>query len=121
VDKNRRLQAVEAAESQTTERDNGCDQNAALVFVAGLLVLAAAYYFASVSQVFLFWAAFILTRPLGATLGDDLFDKPSDHGGFAFSRTAATAILAAATVAMILVIPQRPGVHPGAPAQATAE
>ena len=54
-------------------------ENAALVFGAGLLVLAAAYYFTSVSRVFLFWAAFILTRPLGATLGD-LFDKPIDHG-----------------------------------------
>ena len=63
---------------------------------------------------FLFWAAFILTRPLGATLGD-LFDKPIAHGGFAFSRYTATAILAAAIVALILLIPQRPGVHPGAP------
>ena len=72
------------------------------------------------SRVFLFWAAFILTRPLGATLGD-LFDKPISHGGFAFSRTTATAILAAAIVALILLIPQRPGVHPGAPAEALAE
>jgi len=95
-------------------------ENAALVFGSGLLVLATAYYFTSVSRVFLFWAAFILTRPLGATLGD-LFDKPIDHGGFAFSRTAATAVLAAVMVALILVIPQRPGVHPGAAAQAPAE
>ena len=91
-------------------------ENAALVFGAGLLVLAAAYYFTSVSRVFLFWAAFILTRPLGATLGD-LFDKPIDHGGFAFSRTTATTILIAVMVALILVIPQRPGFHPGAPAE----
>jgi uncharacterized membrane-anchored protein len=91
-------------------------ENAALVFGAGLLVLAAAYYFTSVSRVLLFWAAFILTRPLGATLGD-LFDKPIDHGGFAFSRTGATTILIAVMVALILVIPQRPGFHPGAPAQ----
>ena len=90
------------------------------MFGAGLLVLAAAYYFTSVSRVFLFWAAFILTRPLGATLGD-LLDKPIDHGGFAFSRTTATAILVAAMVALILLIPQRPGVHPGAPAEAPAE
>lgn len=95
-------------------------ENAALVFGAGLLVLAAGYYFTSVSRVFLFWAAFILTRPLGATLGD-LFDKPIDHGGFAFSRTTATAVLSAVMVALILVIPQRPGVHPGGLAQAPAE
>jgi len=95
-------------------------ENAALVFGAGLLALAAIYYFTSVSRVFLFWAAFILTRPLGATLGD-LFDKPIDHGGFDFSRTTATTILLAVMVLLILVIPQRPGVHPGAPAEALAE
>ena len=95
-------------------------ENAALVFGAALLVLAAAYAFTNLSRVFLFWAAFILTRPLGATLGD-LLDKPIAYGGFAFSRTAATAILAVAMVALILLVPQRPGVHPGATAQAPAE
>ena len=95
-------------------------ENAALVFGAALLVLAAAYYFTNVSRVFLFWAAFILTRPLGATLGD-LLDKPIAHGGFAFSRYTATAILAAAIVALILLIPQRPGFHPGAPAESPAD
>ena len=94
--------------------------NAALVFGAALLVLAAVYYFTGVSRVFLFWAAFILTRPLGATLGD-LLDKPLAHGGFAFSRSMATAMLAAAMVALILLIPQRPGRHPGAPAEVPAE
>ena len=92
----------------------------ALVFGAALLVLAPAYFCTHVSRVLLFWTAFILTRPLGATLGNFL-DKPIAHGGFAFSRFTATAILAAAMVALILVIPQRPGVHPGAPAQAAAE
>ena len=95
-------------------------ENAALAFGAALMVLAAAYAFTNLSRVFLFWAAFILTRPLGATLGD-LLDKPIAHGGFAFNRMTATAILAAAIVALILVIPQRPGVHPGAPAEAPAE
>ena len=95
-------------------------ENASLVFGAALLALAAAYYFTNISRVFLFWAAFILTRPLGATLGD-LLDKPISHGGFAFSRYTATALLASAIVALILLIPQRPGVHPGAPAAAPAE
>ena len=59
----------------------------------------------------LFWAAFILTRPLGATVGDFL-EKPFDHGGLALSRPFASAILAAVMVACILLIPQRAGVHP---------
>jgi uncharacterized membrane-anchored protein len=58
-----------------------------LVFAAGLAITAALYYWTDVSRVLLFWAAFILTRPLGATLGDFL-DKPLDHGGFALSRPA---------------------------------
>ncbi|HTR14656.1 MAG TPA: hypothetical protein VMI72_15740 [Roseiarcus sp.] len=86
-------------------------ENAALLFGAGLLALAALYYFTNVSRVFLFWAAFILTRPLGATLGD-LLDKPLAHGGFAFSRYTATALLTAAMVALTMAIPQRPGAHP---------
>jgi len=94
--------------------------NSALLFGAALLVLAAAYFLTDISRVFLFWAAFILTRPLGATLGD-LLDKPIAHGGFAFSRLTATALLAAAMIVLILVIPQRPGLHPGAPAEAPAE
>jgi uncharacterized membrane-anchored protein len=83
----------------------------ALVFGAGLLVLALAYFFTSTSRTFLFWAAFILTRPLGATLGD-LLDKPLANGGFAFSRFTASAILAAVMVACILLLPQRAGTHP---------
>jgi uncharacterized membrane-anchored protein len=54
------------------------------VFAAGLAVLAAAYYWTDISRVLLFWAAFILTRPLGATVGDYL-DKPTSHGGLALS------------------------------------
>jgi uncharacterized membrane-anchored protein len=90
------------------------------VFGAGLLLLAAVYYFTNVSRVFLFWAAFILTRPLGATLGD-LFDKPIAHGGFEVGRTAATAILAVAIVALILILPKRAGSHPGSPSEMPAE
>jgi uncharacterized membrane-anchored protein len=69
-------------------------EGGALVFGAGLALVAAAYFFTKVSRTLLFWTAFILTRPLGATLGD-LLDKPIDHGGFAFSRYAASGILLA--------------------------
>ena len=84
----------------------------AVVFAAGLAVVAVAYYYTAISRTLLFWAAFILTRPLGATLGD-LLDKPRDHGGLEISRYLASGILAAIIVALILVIPQRAGVHPG--------
>ena len=60
----------------------------------------------TISRTLLFWAAFILTRPLGATVGD-LLDKPLSHGGLAISRYLASGILAAAIVALILLIPQR--------------
>jgi uncharacterized membrane-anchored protein len=93
-------------------------QGGALVFGAGLALVAAAYLFTSVSRTLLFWAAFILTRPLGATLGD-LLDKPVDHGGFAFSRYGASGILAALIVATILFLPQRAGDHPGQRQKAT--
>ncbi|HTT98509.1 MAG TPA: hypothetical protein VMF58_10700, partial [Rhizomicrobium sp.] len=63
-------------------------------------------------RVLLFWAAFILTRPLGATVGDFL-DKPHAQGGLDFSRPLASAILAGFIVLAILLIPQRPGSHPG--------
>ncbi len=84
----------------------------ALVFGAGLAVLAILYFSTNVSRVALFWASFILTRPLGATVGDFL-DKPIDHGGLAFSRPVASAIIAAVIVACILLLPQRAGTHPG--------
>ena len=90
----------------------------ALVFCAGLVVLAALYYWTTISRVFLFWAAFILTRPLGATVGDFL-DKPMSHGGLALSRPLASGVMLAAIVVLVLVLPQRPGRHPGSsvPAQ----
>ncbi len=87
-------------------------EGGALVFGAGLALIAAAYFFTSLSRTLLFWAAFILTRPLGATLGD-LLDKPLDNGGLAFSRTYASAILAAVIVACIALLPQRAGAHAG--------
>jgi len=81
-------------------------EGGAFVFAAGLAILAAAYYYTTISRTFLFWAAFILTRPLGATVGD-LLDKPLSHGGLAISRYLASGILAAVIVALILLIPQR--------------
>lgn len=78
----------------------------ALVFGGALAVLAALYFTTRVNRVLLFWAAFILTRPLGATVGD-LLDKPVAEGGFALSRALATAVLAAAIVLLLLVLPQR--------------
>jgi uncharacterized membrane-anchored protein len=86
----------------------------ALVFGAALAVLALAYYRSNISRVFLFWAAFILTRPLGATVGDFL-DKPIKEGGLALSRPIASAVIAAFIVACLLVLPQRAGQHPGQP------
>ncbi|HKE46388.1 MAG TPA: hypothetical protein VKB41_17760 [Steroidobacteraceae bacterium] len=85
----------------------------ALVFGAALAVIAAAYFWTRISHVLLFWAAFILTRPLGATVGD-FFDKPIAQGGLNISRPLASAIIAAFILVCILVIPQRAGVHPKA-------
>jgi uncharacterized membrane-anchored protein len=85
-------------------------QGGALVFAAGLAVIAAAYFWTSISRTFLFWSAFILTRPLGATLGD-FFDKPLDEGGLGISRFYATGILAAVIIACVAFLPQRAGSH----------
>ena len=87
-------------------------EGGALVFAAGLATLAAAYYWTSVSRVALFWAAFIVSRPLGATVGDFL-DKPVSDGGLALSRPIATAVIGAFIVACILLLPQKAGQHPG--------
>jgi uncharacterized membrane-anchored protein len=84
----------------------------ALVFAAALALLAVLYYRTSVSRVGLFWAAFVLTRPLGATVGDFL-DKPHNDGGLAFSRPLASGIIMALMLAGIVLLPQRAGSHPG--------
>ena len=89
----------------------------ALVFGALLVLLAIAYYRTRISHVWLFWAAFILTRPLGATVGD-FFDKPIAEGGLNVSRPLASAIILVFIVICLLVIPQRPGSHPGGAAEA---
>jgi uncharacterized membrane-anchored protein len=90
----------------------------ALVFGAALVVLAALYFTTAMSRVLLFWAAFILTRPLGATVGDFL-DKPLHDGGLALSRPIASAVIAAFIVVCVLVLPQRAGRHPGQPEPAS--
>jgi uncharacterized membrane-anchored protein len=84
----------------------------ALVFAAALAVVAGAYFCTNVSRTLLFWAAFILTRPLGATVGD-LLDKPLADGGLALGRFSASAVIALFIVACILFMPQRAGSHPG--------
>jgi len=83
----------------------------ALIFGAALALVIAAYFLTNISRVLLFWIAFILTRPLGATLGD-LLDKPLTSGGLAISRFYASAILAVLIVALLVIIPQKPGAHP---------
>ncbi|HEU0218199.1 MAG TPA: hypothetical protein VFQ90_16190 [Stellaceae bacterium] len=85
----------------------------ALVFAGGLAVILALYLWTNVSRVLLFWAAFILTRPLGATVGDFL-DKPVHDGGLALSRPLASAVIAALILLGLLVLPQRAGRHPAA-------
>jgi uncharacterized membrane-anchored protein len=79
---------------------------AALVFSAALLVVLLLYFATNVSRTVLFWVAFVLTRPLGAVVGD-FIDKPIDHGGLDFSRLGASALLIAAIVVLILVFKQR--------------
>ena len=88
-------------------------QGGALVFAAGLAVIAGLYFWSSVSRVLLFWAAFILTRPLGATVGDFL-DKPKKLGGLALSRPLASVVIAAFIILCLFLLPQRPGRHPTA-------
>ena len=83
-------------------------EGGALVFGAGIAIVAALYFWTSLSRVSLFWAAFILTRPLGATIGDFL-DKPLSNGGLALSRPLASAAIAAFIVLCLFVLPQRAG------------
>jgi len=91
----------------------------ALVFAGGLAVVAVLYFWTDVSRVTLFWAAFILTRPLGATVGDFL-DKPLDRGGLALSRPVASAVIAILMAACVVFIPQRAGAHQRAKSGAAA-
>jgi uncharacterized membrane-anchored protein len=78
----------------------------ALAFGAGLVVVAALYLWTGVARTALFWAAFVLTRPLGATVGDFL-DKPVDQGGLALSRYMASVTLLLVMLILIVLLPQR--------------
>jgi len=79
---------------------------AAGIFGALLILVAAVYYFTSASRIVLFWIAFILTRPLGAVVGDFL-DKPAAQGGLEFSRFTTSAVLVVAIVILIAILPHR--------------
>jgi len=87
-------------------------EGGALVFSGALVLVAAAYFFTKLSHTLLFWMAFILTRPLGATLGD-ILTKPLDHGGLNLSRFSSSAVIAVFMIACILLTSQRAGKHPG--------
>jgi uncharacterized membrane-anchored protein len=87
-------------------------EGGALVFSGALLLVAAAYFYSKASHTLLFWLAFILTRPLGATVGD-LLTKPHASGGFDLGRISSSLILAILMIALIVFTPQRAGSHPG--------
>lgn len=82
-------------------------EHAALIFGGALLLVAAAYFWTRLSRTALFWLAFVLTRPLGATVGD-LLDKPLAQGGLNMSRLYASMALLIFMATCILLIPQRP-------------
>jgi uncharacterized membrane-anchored protein len=81
--------------------------NSTALFGGLLAVIAALYFFTKISRTALFWSAFVLTRPLGAVLGD-FFDKPVAQGGLNLSRYSASLALVIFIVACILIFRQRP-------------
>ncbi len=83
----------------------------ALLFLALLAAVVAAYYWTRLSRTALFWAAFVLTRPLGAVVGD-LLDKPHSSGGLELSRYTASAVLLVFLAATLLMFPQRASAKP---------
>ena len=95
-------------------------EGGSLVFGAVILLIALAYYRTAISRTLLFWAAFVMTRPLGATLGDTL-TKPLASGGLNLSRITSSLVIAAFIVACIWLLPQRAGTHPGEPVEQPVE
>ncbi|MBV8886370.1 MAG: hypothetical protein JO235_20580 [Chroococcidiopsidaceae cyanobacterium CP_BM_RX_35] len=87
-------------------------EGGAIVFAGALVLVAAAYFYTKASPALLFWSAFILTRPLGATVGD-LLTKPIASGGLNLSRISSSLIIAIFIIGCILLTPQRAGGHPG--------
>ena len=88
---------------------------AAYIFSTLLSIIVAAYFFTRISRTLLFWCAFILTRPLGAVVGDFL-DKPIAQGGLEYSHYTATGVLLIAIAFLVIVLPQRAannGLRPG--------
>ncbi len=86
---------------------SGLGYNGSALLIAGMLiVLTLLHFFTNVSRVALFWAAFILTRPLGATVANSL-DKSPAQGGLGINDLTATAVLTILMIACLLVIPQR--------------
>lgn len=79
---------------------------AAAIFSGALLLVVGMYFFSKISRPILFWTAFILTRPLGAVVGDFL-DKPIAQGGLSLSRYAASAVLGIFIIACVLLLPHR--------------
>ena len=88
-------------------------EGGALIFSGAIALVALAYFFTKASRTVLFWTAFILTRPLGATLGD-LLTKPVANGGLNLSRYSSSGVIACFMVICILLFKQRAGQHPGA-------
>jgi len=82
-------------------------ETAAVIFGGGLAIVAALYFWTRISRTALFWLAFVLTRPLGATLGD-LLDKPVSQGGLHLSRLYASVVLVVLMAFCVRVFPQRP-------------
>ena len=91
-------------------------EGGAMVFSGLLALIGAAYFFTKLSHTLLFWMAFILTRPLGAVMGD-MLTKPVAHGGLNLDRITSSLVILAIMIVLILVTPQRAGGHPGQAAQ----
>lgn len=98
--------SVDDCNKYSRRPQQGARSVASLVFGGLLLLVMAAYFWTRTSRTVLFWAAFIITRPLGAVVGDFL-DKPLDAGGLALSRYSACAAIVAIIVFFIFVFPQR--------------
>jgi uncharacterized membrane-anchored protein len=101
-----------------TSEGTGFAGGVGLFFVL-LAVIAALYFFTKISRTVLFWAAFILTRPLGASMGD-LLTKPHDDGGLNLSRFIASGVIAVAMVLLLVFFPQKAGEHQGRSAREPA-